>query len=216
MKEEKQNSKKEKKKAKKKRTRQLKDFALKLNENMPKSEVWFLKEVEKINITLYFTQNQPFGRYIPDFINKTYKIIIEIDGSIHNTKAQREKDAKKDRFYKGRGYDVIRIVAYDDYSLKKGIDKLFSCFRKKKTIVERRRSSKKAKKAAKKRQGYSKYSKASKSKAKCPICKVNNVNTSLDFDGLVISTCKSCKKKHNSRQNNNYSIEGSETVKKAE
>ena len=52
------------------------------------------------------------------------KVIIEIDGSIHELPEQILKDAKKDKFYKSSGYEVIRIKAYNDDSFWEGIKKL--------------------------------------------------------------------------------------------
>lgn len=174
------------KKDKKIRYKRLKDFAKKLNKNMPKSEIWFLEKCEEKNITLYFTQNEPLDKYIPDFINKTYKIIIEIDGSIHKRSDIREKDKLKDKFYKRKGYTVIRINAFDNKSLKKGLEKLFKEFKKRKSKVEQKRESNKRK------SNFINRTKAhSKNKAqleKCPVCKVNKADT-FKGDYKVCSNC---------------------------
>ena len=52
---------------------------------------------------------EPVGIYRSDFIVEG--IIVEIDGhEYHKTKEQREKDYKKDRYFKKEGYDVVRFM----------------------------------------------------------------------------------------------------------
>ena len=90
----------------------LRSFAKNLNKNLPKSEVWFqdLYAIHKDPNDLY---NKPLHIRIPDVMNKIYKYIIEIDGSIHDTPKQQYKDYIKDSFYKRLGFKVFRIKAYD-------------------------------------------------------------------------------------------------------
>jgi very-short-patch-repair endonuclease len=104
----------------------MRRFAKQLNNNLPKSEQWFKEryllhypnDLDQFNVPLE-------SRYIPDIINKNYKYVIEIDGSIHDTVEQKEIDLKKDEFYKARGYTVIRVIAYDDMSYIECIKQLF-------------------------------------------------------------------------------------------
>lgn len=111
---------KKKKRNKKPGTSQrLQNYADQLEKQLPKSEQWFrsmwLKDVEQDHITLYQDCfNHPLGKYIPDVINRGYKYIIEIDGSIHDTPTQQWKDKLKDQYYNKQGYQVFRIKAYDE------------------------------------------------------------------------------------------------------
>jgi very-short-patch-repair endonuclease len=45
--------------------------------------------------------------YIPDFVHPKFKIIVEIDGPIHNE--QKHYDAQRDHNLKERGYTVLRF-----------------------------------------------------------------------------------------------------------
>jgi len=39
----------------------------------------------------------------------THKLIIELDGEIHNTKEAKEYDAVRDKYFKELGYKTIRF-----------------------------------------------------------------------------------------------------------
>jgi len=90
----------------------LKKFADRLNESLPKSEVWFQKLYKEFN-HVDDRYNEPLGRYIPDVSNDRYKYVIEIDGDIHLDAAVKRKDYIKTKFYLTKGYRVYRIKAYN-------------------------------------------------------------------------------------------------------
>src|SRR5688572_16492351 len=54
-----------------------------------------------------FRRQQPIGPYIVDFLCAEARLIIEIDGLIHET--QQEYDAERDQLLRERGYHVLRI-----------------------------------------------------------------------------------------------------------
>ena len=112
-------------------------LADKLNSNTPKSEEWFYnlcrqhrfpRLFNKNNLTEQFLNlgdaNIPFNKYIPDIVNKTYKFIIEIDGSFHEQDWVKKKDAEKDKFFTNAGYLVIRIKDHNIQSFIDGMTKL--------------------------------------------------------------------------------------------
>lgn len=99
------------------------EFAKQIEKHTPKSELWF-RELYKPYHHRDDEYNQLFGGFIPDVINKFYKYIIEIDGSIHLTEKQKAKDRKKDKRFRDLGYKVIRIEAYNSESFQKAMDKI--------------------------------------------------------------------------------------------
>lgn len=111
-------------KRRKERRKGRKKFAESLNQNRPKSEIWFEEELKKADIRFPFEKNATFAGYIPDFFNKHYKVIVEVDGSIHELEHIKEKDLKKDKKYKQYGYTVLRVEAYNKNSLEKCFEKL--------------------------------------------------------------------------------------------
>lgn len=105
------------------RKAELKQYSAELNENLPKSEVWF-KAYYKFFKHPRDEFNAPMGYYIPDVKNKQYRYVIEIDGSVHNRPDVIKNDILKDKFYKRCGFTVIRIIAYDMESLTLGLNKI--------------------------------------------------------------------------------------------
>lgn len=92
----------------KKRLTRIQKCSINLKCNTPKSEIWF-QSLWPYN-DLY---NEPLGKYIPDVMNKVYKYVIEVDGSVHNTYKQQKIDIKKNKYYDDKGYQIFRVIAYD-------------------------------------------------------------------------------------------------------
>ena len=56
-----------------------------------------------------FKRQYALGRYIADFYCSEARLVIEIDGGIHNGTDQREYDTIRDTELKARGVNIIRI-----------------------------------------------------------------------------------------------------------
>jgi very-short-patch-repair endonuclease len=56
---------------------------------------------------LQFRQQHPIGPYIVDFCCYRARLVVEIDGEIHEQ--QREYDAERDDYLKTLGYTVLRF-----------------------------------------------------------------------------------------------------------
>ena len=56
-----------------------------------------------------FKRQIPLGKYIADFISYERKLIIEIDGGQHNDEKQKQKDEERTKWFKMRGYTVLRF-----------------------------------------------------------------------------------------------------------
>jgi len=54
-----------------------------------------------------FRRQQPIGRYITDFLCVEKKLVIEVDGGIHENR--KEYDKEKDEYLKSLNYIVLRI-----------------------------------------------------------------------------------------------------------
>jgi len=103
----------------------LERFASKLNDKVPKSEIWF-KELYTQHFIHFEDQfNVPIcGKYIGDIVNRQFKYVIEIDGSYHDRDDQKAKDFYKDLAIKKSGYIVIRVKAYDRLSYLECISRI--------------------------------------------------------------------------------------------
>jgi very-short-patch-repair endonuclease len=76
------------------------------------SEIIFKNRLDSAGIKYMFQKGFIEGNNfcIADFyIPKPYKIVIEIDGEYHNNSNQIKRDLNKDRYYKERGFKIIRI-----------------------------------------------------------------------------------------------------------
>ena len=56
-----------------------------------------------------FRREQPIGPYIADFFCPTARLIVEVDGAIHDI--QQEYDLERQADLEGAGYRVLRVTA---------------------------------------------------------------------------------------------------------
>ena len=59
---------------------------------------------------LHFRRQAPFGPYIADFVCHEHRLIVELDGGIHNLPAVAARDIQRDAWLTGRGYRVMRFT----------------------------------------------------------------------------------------------------------
>jgi len=57
----------------------------------------------------HFRRQVPIGPYVADFACMAARLVIELDGSQHNTDAQRAKDDQRTRWLESEGFRVIRF-----------------------------------------------------------------------------------------------------------
>jgi very-short-patch-repair endonuclease len=63
-----------------------------------------------------FRRQHPVGSYIADFACVRVRLIVEIDGATHSADAEREYDARRDRYMRTRGWYVLRVQNEDIYA----------------------------------------------------------------------------------------------------
>ncbi len=81
---------------------------LRTNPTPMEEHLWHF--LSKSKLGLRFKRQHPIGNYIADFYCHSIKLVIEIDGSIHNSTEQQIIDKEKDEFYQSVGIRVIRIT----------------------------------------------------------------------------------------------------------
>ena len=57
-----------------------------------------------------FRRQHPLGNYIADFYCHKYKLVIEIDGSIHRLPEIIQNDIEKQNFLEEQGLSVLRFT----------------------------------------------------------------------------------------------------------
>lgn len=112
------------KKSEKKPKSRLVRYAKRLNDNLPKSELWFDELFKSHPCYSLFLKNQIVNKYIVDLLCIEKKIVIEIDGTYHDREDQIAKDFLKDMKLRSKGYTVIRVKAYDMTSFTSAITAL--------------------------------------------------------------------------------------------
>jgi very-short-patch-repair endonuclease len=79
-----------------------------LRKNMTEAERILWQQLRAKRFTGFkFKRQQPFGRYIVDFVCFDAKLIIELDGGQHQDAA--EQDAARDAWLKLQGFSVLRF-----------------------------------------------------------------------------------------------------------
>jgi 3-(3-hydroxy-phenyl)propionate hydroxylase len=56
-----------------------------------------------------FKRQVPYGPYVADFSCAEAKLIVELDGPLHEEAEQQARDAARDRWFEGRGFRVLRV-----------------------------------------------------------------------------------------------------------
>lgn len=65
------------------------------------------------------------GSFIPDFCSKKEKIVIEVDGGIHDNPYIKEHDDLKENFLEKEGYKILRFSNDEvQYSIKNVLEKI--------------------------------------------------------------------------------------------
>jgi very-short-patch-repair endonuclease len=86
-----------------KTTRQL------LRENQTPTEAILWQSLRRKELGEKFVRQHGIENYIVDFCCRRKKLIIEIDGSIHNKSEAKENDDKRTEYLERLGYKIIRF-----------------------------------------------------------------------------------------------------------
>jgi very-short-patch-repair endonuclease len=79
--------------------------------NMTRAEIILWSRLREKKINGYkFRRQQPIFDFIVDFYCTELKLIIEVDGEIHNLPEKINYDSKRDNILKINGYHIIRLT----------------------------------------------------------------------------------------------------------
>ena len=84
--------------------------AKELRGNMTEAELVLWEYLRQHPLGYKFRRQHPLGIYIVDFYCHKLKLVIEVDGSIHNLEAVKEADIKRQRQLEMDGLIVIRFT----------------------------------------------------------------------------------------------------------
>jgi type I restriction-modification system DNA methylase subunit/very-short-patch-repair endonuclease len=75
----------------------------------PAEEVMWAMLRDRQFLDMKFRRQHQFGDYIADFYCAEQKLVVELDGPIHTTDAQKKHDAKRDAYLTSMGNTVVRL-----------------------------------------------------------------------------------------------------------
>jgi len=80
---------------------------LRKNQTPQEEKLWWYLKDKRLGVK--FRRQHSVGGYILDFYCKEKKLIVELDGEVHNTKEAREYDLVRDKFFRELDYTVLRF-----------------------------------------------------------------------------------------------------------
>ncbi len=73
-----------------------------------------------------FRRQHPIDRFIVDFVTIAGKLIVEIDGATHSTKARLARDLEQTRILETHGFHVVRVTNIDVYENLQGVQEMIA------------------------------------------------------------------------------------------
>jgi very-short-patch-repair endonuclease len=61
----------------------------------------------------HFRRQMPIGRYVVDFVCLGERLIIEVDGAVHDDVDQRQRDTERDAYLRDQNFRVVRVTNKD-------------------------------------------------------------------------------------------------------
>jgi very-short-patch-repair endonuclease len=83
--------------------------ARRLRRDLTFAEKPFWKALRQVE-GFHFRRQVPMGRYVVDFVCHRSRLIVEVDGGIHDLDAVAARDNERDAWLADRGYQVIRFT----------------------------------------------------------------------------------------------------------
>lgn len=84
-----------------------------LRNNATRAEKLLWQELKNIKIGYKFRRQQSINQYIVDFYCPEVKLIVELDGEVHNYENTSKKDYLRDLKLEALNYKIIRIKNYN-------------------------------------------------------------------------------------------------------
>jgi very-short-patch-repair endonuclease len=93
-----------------------------LRDHPTKAEEILWKKLRNNQIEgVHFRRQHPFDVYVPDFYANSVKLVIELDGSIHEEKSVKFTDEDREKNLKLYGLFILRYTNEEVYSFEKEV-----------------------------------------------------------------------------------------------
>ena len=87
---------------------QIRQRAKELRQEMTPAERWLWEHIRNRRLGGFkFRRQHPVGQFVADFYCAEVRLILELDGGVHDE--QQERDAVRSRDLQARGYRVLRL-----------------------------------------------------------------------------------------------------------
>ncbi len=86
----------------------IKDVRKCMRDNMTEAEIILWEQIKSNKLDVKFRRQHIIANFIPDFVALSIKLIIEVDGEIHNF--QKEYDNDRTYLLSQQGFRVIRFT----------------------------------------------------------------------------------------------------------
>ena len=87
----------------------LKNNAKRMRHGQTEAESFLWSYIRANQLGVHFRRQHPIGDFIADFICIDQRLIIEVDGNIHNKPEQQEWDKQRTAFLESQDYRVVRF-----------------------------------------------------------------------------------------------------------
>ncbi|HBR80660.1 MAG: Leucine-tRNA ligase [Candidatus Uhrbacteria bacterium GW2011_GWE2_45_35] len=87
----------------------LKIFRRSLRKKSTKAERKLWAYIRNRKLGAKFNRQFGIGNFIVDFCSRQYKLIVELDGCVHNLKEVAEYDFKRSQILRSFGYKILRF-----------------------------------------------------------------------------------------------------------
>jgi very-short-patch-repair endonuclease len=83
--------------------------SLRITETYPEKIMWSALKNRKFE-GLKFRRQHPINRFVVDFYCHQYRLVIELDGSVHENEEVKERDFKRENELKSYGLNMLRFT----------------------------------------------------------------------------------------------------------
>ena len=91
----------------------LEKYRKELRNNPTKAESMLWKAVQKKQLEdRKFRRQHSLGNYIVDFYCPKEKLIVELDGELHDNFINKENNLKRNNYLQAKGFKILRFVNY--------------------------------------------------------------------------------------------------------
>lgn len=91
----------------------LRERAREMRKRATSAEKVLWQKLRERPLNVKFLRQHIIGDYIADFFAYEQRLVIEVDGSYHDSPEQRERDLQRDDYLRKKNYQILRFTNED-------------------------------------------------------------------------------------------------------